>query len=245
MARSQGQILWERSRKRVRVRFGGAIVADTKRATLLVEPGVAPAWHFPQADVRMELLVPTGTVSVCACKGPARYCDVRVGGRLAPDASYTCPDPPPGTPDLSGTVAFVWDSMDAWFEEEEQVWGHPKDPRHRLDALQSARHVRVSLGGVLIAESRRPVMLFETGRGPVPYLPALDVATEHLVASSHETRCAYKGLARHWSVRAGERTADGGAWVYPAPQLEAARLAGLYAFDAAAMDVTVDGERLT
>lgn len=239
-----GSVQWERSARRVRARFGGATVADSTRALLLIEPDRAPAWYFPQHDVRMDLLEPTATVTRCVRKGPARHCDVRVGERLARDAAFTYVDPPPELADLAGAVALEWGAMDAWFEEDEQVYGHPKDPRHRVDALLSSRAVVIELGEVLVAETRRPVMVFETGCAPVAYVPAVDVAPGHLAPTGRYERCAYKGLAERLTVAGGGAAVEGGAWTYVAPTADAARLAGHVAFDVSRLQVTIDGRRV-
>lgn len=238
-------VLWERSSRRVRTRFGGATVAESKRAMLLIEPGQVPAWYFPQADVRMDLLEPTATVTRCGRKGPARHCDVRVGDRVARDAAFTWVDPPLEAPVLPGSIAFVWDAMDAWYEEDEPVLGHPKDPRHRVDALLSSRAVVADVGGAIVARSRRPIMVFETGREPVAYIPLVDVEPGHLAPSGRQERCAYKGLAERLTVSGGGVVCDGAAWTWVSPSPELAKVHGYVAFDPGCVAVTVDGHRLS
>ena len=62
---------------------------------------------------------------------------------------------------LEKHLTFFWDEMDAWFEEDEQVFVHPRDPYIRVDTVHSSRHVRVEIEGVTLAETRRPILLFE------------------------------------------------------------------------------------
>jgi uncharacterized protein (DUF427 family) len=143
---------------------------------------------------------------------------------------------------LPAHVAPEWEAMDAWYEEDEQVFGHPRDPYHRIDVLGSARHVRVSARGELLAESRRPLVLFETGLPPRYYLDRSDVLAE-LLPHEKSTRCAYKGVATHWSVRAGGEVEEALAWCYDEPIAEAGRIAGRIAFYDERADVEVDGER--
>jgi uncharacterized protein (DUF427 family) len=141
-----------------------------------------------------------------------------------------------------GHVSVDWGAVDAWFEEEEELFGHPRDPYHRIDVRESSRHVRVLVDGELVAESRRPLVLFETGLPPRYYLRREDVRLDLLVPHGKKTRCAYKGVASYWSVQAGGGLAEAVAWSYPAPDDEARRIKGLIAFFNESVDLEVDGE---
>jgi uncharacterized protein (DUF427 family) len=143
---------------------------------------------------------------------------------------------------LPGHVAPVWGAMDAWYEEEEQIFGHPRDPYHRIDLLESARHVRISVNGNVVAESRRPLVLFETALPPRYYLDPVDVRTDLLVPHEKRTRCAYKGVATHWSVRTDGGLEEALVWSYPDPNPEVERIAGRLAFYNERVDLEVDGE---
>ena len=142
---------------------------------------------------------------------------------------------------LPGHVAPQWVAMDAWYEEDEEVFGHPRDPYHRIDVLGSARHVRVLAHGELLAESRRPLVLFETGLPARYYLDRAEVLAD-LVPHERRTRCAYKGVATHWSVRAAGALEEALAWCYDEPRAEVGRIAGRIAFYDERVDVEVDGE---
>jgi uncharacterized protein (DUF427 family) len=100
---------------------------------------------------------------------------------------------------LAGLVAFYWKALDSWLEEDEPAIGHARDPYHRVDAVPSSRHVRVSIDGEVLARSRRPTVIFETGMGPRWYLPRTDVRAELLPGDAH-TVCAYKGQASYWAA---------------------------------------------
>ena len=126
---------------------------------------------------------------------------------------------------LRDHVTFEWGAIDEWFTEDEQLFGHPRDPYSRIDVFKSTRHVRVSLDGQLLAESRRPKVLYETALPPRFYLPADDVRTELLVASPRRTRCAYKGSASYWHVRVGDRLVEDLVWTYRDPQHDATPVA--------------------
>jgi uncharacterized protein (DUF427 family) len=142
----------------------------------------------------------------------------------------------PADPDLAGLVVLDFRAFDTWYEEDDPVVAHPRDPFHRVDARPSSRHVRIEAGGRVLADSTRPVLVFETSLPTRFYLPRQDVVAD-LDPSPRRTRCAYKGEASYWS--AGE-LADI-AWSYENPLEDAGRLTGLVAFFDELVDVTVDG----
>ena len=237
-------LYWEPSDRRVRVVFKGESIADSRSVMLLHETGHLPVYYFPLADVRSDVLEPTDHSTHCPFKGDARYWSVRVGDRVAPDAVWNYEEPIDGCPPIAGHVAFYWDRMDHWYEEDEEVFVHPRDPYHRVDVVPSSRHVRICVDGELIAESDRPMMLFETGLPPRYYLPLDDVRDEVLVPSDSHTRCPYKGIASYWSVKTSEGVHEDLGWYYPGPIEEAGRIRGLVAFYNEHVDITCDGEEL-
>ena len=135
--------------------------------------------------------------------------------------------------------SFPWGGDVRWFEEATEVFVHARDPSKRVDAMQSERHVRVERDGELLAESRRPVALFETWLPTRWYLPPEDVRLDALTESGTVTRCPYKGTARFWSAPGKADI----AWSYPEPIPECPRVAGLICFFNEHVDLTVDGER--
>ena len=233
------------SPKRVRVVFAGEVLADSRAVHLLRESGRPPVYYFPREDVRRNLLVSTGHVTRCPHKGKASYWTIKAGGRLCENAVWTFAEPGPEAPDLSSYMAFEWHRMDAWFEEDEEVFVHPRDPYTRIDALQSSRHVRVVIGGEVVAESRRPVLLFETGLRTRYYLPKMDVEQAWLLPSERRTYCPYKGEARYHAMQIGDVVYPDIAWYYAYPALESASIAGMIAFYDERVDAFyVDGELL-
>ncbi len=241
-ALSGKDVLVEHCPKRVRTFFAGQCVADSTRVRLLHERDHLPLYYFPLEDIRTELLVPSERTTHCPRKGEARYWSVRVGDRLAEDAVWNYPEPLEGAPDLSGLAAFYWNRMDAWFEEDEQVLIHARDPYSRIDVLESSRRVKLGLGGVTIGESRRPVLLFETGLPVRYYLPKLDVRMELLRPTEHVTACPYKGeTSQYWSVEAGGETLENAAWSYEQPRTDALRVAGRICFFHEKVEFDVDG----
>jgi uncharacterized protein (DUF427 family) len=235
-------VYFEDSPRRVRVRFNGETVADSCRMKLLHEFGVLPTYYFPRDDVRMERLTPTDHHTHCGLKGDASYWSITVGDRTAENAVWGYPEPLEGAPPLADYLAFYWDRVDAWYEEDEEIFVHPRDPYHRVDVLASSRHVTVRLDGQVLAESRRPRILYETGLPPRYYLPEEDVRTDLLVDSATVTRCPYKGKAEYRSVRVGGTLHEDLVWTYPQPLPEARAIAGLLCFWNEKVELAVEVE---
>jgi uncharacterized protein (DUF427 family) len=230
---------FEIGRKRVRAYFAGRPVADTRNPVLVWERPYYPTYYLPADDVGTGLLSPTGRT-----RDDAELYTLRVGEREAVDAAARFPRSPVEA--LRGLVRLDWAAMDAWFEEDEQVFTHPRDPYTRVDILPSSRHVRVELDGVVIAESRRPHLLFETHLPVRYYVPRVDVRLDLLKPTATVTHCPYKGSAEHWSVRldssAGSAVHQDVVWSYPTPLPESTRIAGLMSFYDGKVDILVDGE---
>ena len=103
---------------RVRVEFGGEVLADSTRTLRMREADYAPVHYFPCDDVRMDLLARTGHTTRCPYKGAASYWTVEAGGRTAENAVWSYEDPIPGMTGIAGYLAFYRDRMDGWSEEE-------------------------------------------------------------------------------------------------------------------------------
>ena len=145
---------------------------------------------------------------------------------------------------MAGTVRFEWDSLD-WFEEDERIVGHPRNPYARIDALRSHRHVHVEVDGVVLADTHAPVLLFETGLPTRYYIDRTDVVFDNLEPSDTQTLCPYKGTTSgYWSVRVGETLHQDLAWTYTYPLTAVAPIAGLIAFYNEKVDIAVDGVAL-
>lgn len=233
-----------RSERWVRGYLGGETVVDTRHALLFWEdPVPVPHYAFPRDDVRTDLLVeteaegeddrffgPTGPVS-------AMY-DLLVGKRRRRRAAWVRDDHA-----LAHHVVLSWKPgvLDRWTEEDEEVIAHPRDPFSRVDAIPSSRHVEVSVGGTLLANTRSPVLLFETGLPTRYYLPSDDVHWEHLEEVAHRTVCPYKGYAdRYWNAAGLQRI----AWSYTDPYPAVGAIAGRVAFYNEHVDLRVDGALL-
>ena len=118
---------------------------------------------------------------------------------------------------LRNLYAFRWDAMDSWFEEDVEVYTHPRDPYTRVDALPSSRHVVVEVDGVKVADSTHPTLLFETGLPVRYYLPKTDVRFDLLTPTDHHTRCPYKGTASYWTLKLNDVEHHNLVWGYPYP----------------------------
>lgn len=229
----------EPTSKRVRAFLGGIAVADSTNVQLMLEGGRLPVYYFPVEDVRMDLLAPGSRTATSPTKGEATYFDIDAGEQLVPNAAWRYPGSPQVCPDLSGLVAFHWRLMDAWYEEDEEVLAHARDPYKRIDVLLSTRHVRLTAGDTLLGDSRNVRMLFETGMPVRYYLPREDVRFDELVDSDIVSACAYKGItSRYWSQRDGALHV---AWSYERPKPEVGAIAGLVCFFNERVDITVDG----
>lgn len=224
--------------KRVRVMVGDSTVADSTGAFLLHESGLQPVYYFPRSDVRSDLLEPTDRHTHCPKKGDASYYTVRAGERVVENGAWCYPEPLPGAPvALKGLIAFYFDRMDRWLEEAEEIAVHPRDPYHRVDVIRSDRHVRIGLGGELLADTRSALALFETGLPVRWYIPREDVVAE-LQPSDTVTHCPYKGQASYYSV--GDEPDL--IWIYEEPRAEVGQIAGRLCFFNERVDIELDGE---
>jgi uncharacterized protein (DUF427 family) len=222
----QEELRFEPSPRWVRGELGGVTVVDSKNTWIVWQPGhVVPGWCFPRADI---------TDGVLRAVERGVY-DVVAGGRTAERAAWTFDDP-----DLEGRVQIDFYKLDRWREEEEVVVGHPRDPFKRVDVRRSSRHVQVSVNGQVVADSVRPLMLFETGLPVRYYLPREDVRSDLLGPSDQHSLCAYKGEASYYDVAgAGDL-----AWFYPDPLADRTEIRDHVCFFNERVDIEVDGQPL-
>jgi uncharacterized protein (DUF427 family) len=237
----RGRVRIESGAKRIRAYLGGEVVADTARPVLVWEKPRYPTYYFPAPDVRTALLEPDGDIAHSPSRGDGELFTVRAGGKQAQAAALRYQTSP--VEELRGLIRLEWDAMDAWFEEDEEVFTHARDPYTRVDILHSSRHVRVEVDGVTIAESTSPRLLFETGLVTRYYFPKPHVQMDLLVPTDTVTHCPYKGQAAYWSVRVGDSLAEDLAWSYRTPLPESQKIAGLVAFYNERIDLEIDGVR--
>jgi uncharacterized protein (DUF427 family) len=237
----RGRVRTEPGAKRIRIFVAGVAIADTTRPLYVWENPHYPSYYVPRGDVRVDLLEETQTVTHSPSRGNAVHFTIRVGEQERVDAAWQYPESP--IAELRDHLRFDWEAMDAWFEEDVEVFVHARSPYTRIDILPTSRRVRVELNGVLLADSPRALVLYETGLAPRWYVPKVDVRMELLAHTDHSTRCPYKGQAEYWSVRAGDELVENLVWSYRTPLPESERIAGYLAFFDERVDLFVDGER--
>ncbi|HEV7628181.1 MAG TPA: DUF427 domain-containing protein, partial [Streptomyces sp.] len=238
------RLLWQPFPRRVRALLGSRTVLDSTSVKLLHESNLLPQVYVPRSDVDQELLEESDHTTHCPFKGDASYWSVRAGERLAENAVWSYPEPLEGADWLKGHVALYWSAADAWFDEDEEVTGHIRDPYHRVDVRPTSRHVRVRAAGEDVAESRRALLLSETGLPNRFYLPLSDIRVELLEPSGTHTHCPYKGRASYRTLRAGGTAIADAGWSYEQPLDEARRVAGYLCFLAEGVETVVDGTLL-
>ncbi|HEY2061359.1 MAG TPA: DUF427 domain-containing protein [Amycolatopsis sp.] len=227
-------------RRRMRVRFGGEWIADSEDVVLLHEPGRYPVAFFRREDVRDGVLEATDRVTAHRELGETAWFTVAGGGKRAERAAWQYTGLPGYAEELRGRVAFAWRAMDAFFEEDEWIVGHAADPYHRNDIRGTSRHLVVRDGDRVVADSRQPVVLYESGFAPRWYVPREDVDERALTPVDGQTFCPYKGLASYYDIGSRGRA----AWSYLEAWTEVARVSGLVSFEADKVDVFLDGKRL-
>lgn len=237
-------VLWEPSERRVRATAGGVTVVDSRRPVLVWEPGrPVPLYAFPAGDVRTDLLRRTERPAHPRRHGGSTvFYDLVLADRTARAAAWTYPGE-----ELAGHICFEWfgrEVLDHWYEEDEEIFVHPRDPHKRVDALPSSRHVRIEIDGTGVADTRSPVLLFETGLPVRFYLPREDVRLDLFRRTDGRTRCPYKGVAsEYWSWAGDADVRADIAWSYPDPLPCVAIIKNRVAFYDESVDVVVDGER--
>lgn len=241
-ANPEYRIAFEASPRRVRVAFNGETIADSLRAHLLFETRHLPVYYFPRADVRTDLLQASDHHSYCPYKGTASYWHIAAGGRLSENAVWGYPEPFREVAAIADFVAFYWDRVDHWYEEDDEIFVHPRDPYKRVDVVNSSRPVKVIVGGETVAETRRARFLLETHLPTRYYIPPEDVRRDLLVASDTVTACPYKGTARYYSLKIGDRLHPDLVWCYPEPIPECPKIRGYLCFFNERVDaILVDG----
>ncbi len=249
--------------KRIRAVLAGRTVVDSTRALQVWEPRrVVGVWAVPQSDIDADLtpaddnpsgdpaagqampeiserpvLDPSIPFEVHTAEGSA--VNLTVGDDSLPGRGFR-----PADPDLHGYVLLDFAAFDEWWEEDVRNVGHPRDPFHRIDVLPSSRTVCVARDGEVLAESSRPMLLFETMLPTRFYLPKDDVRAE-LTPTTTTSTCAYKGHASYYAVSVGGKAVPDLAWTYLDPLPEAAAVTGLVCFFDERVDLTLDGVPVT
>jgi len=227
-------------RRRLRVRFGGAWIADSEDVVLLHEPGRYPVAYFPLGDVTAGVLEPSDHTTRHRDLGTTSWYIVHAGQQAAQRGAWQHTELPGYATELKERVAFAWRAMDAFYEEDERIVGHAADSYHRIDIRQTSRHLVVESGDRVVADSARPLVLYESGFAPRWYVPRGDVDQSALTPVQDQTFCPYKGVCSYYDI-AGARRA---AWSYEDAWPEVRRISGLISFEPDKVAVRLDGTRL-
>ena len=232
LATTVDQLRFEPTELRVRAFVDGELVADSRRALLVWEPGrIVPLYAVPEEDLSHGV-TPSATTRSHTADG--EVVDVATAGGTLAGAGFRLHDP-----DLDGAVLLAFSAFDEWLVEDEPRVGHPHDPFKRISVHGCARQVEVALEGTVLASSSRTLLLMETHLPPRYYIPPEDVRRDLLEPSSNRSVCAYKGFASYVSLPG---VAEDIAWHYEEPLAEVARIRGHYCFWSERSDLFLDGE---
>ncbi len=227
-------------RRRMRVKFGGAWIVDSEDVVLLHEPGRYPVAYFPLSDIVPDVLRSSDYLTKHRDLGETAWYAVRAGAHSKPRAAWEHTGLPGYASELKGRVAFAWRAMDAFYEEDERIVGHAADAYHRIDIRQTSRHLVVQQGGQVVANTTRPLALYESGFAPRWYVPSEDVDQATLTPAQGQTFCPYKGLCSYYDIGGTAKA----AWSYPDAYTEVRRISGCVSFEPDLVEVTLDGARL-
>ena len=227
-------------RRRMRVRFGGTWIADSEHVLLLFEPGRYPVAYFPETDVSPHTLERTDHTTQHPDLGLTSWYSVRAGEHVAPRGAWQHTGLPAHTNELQARLAFAWRAMDAFYEEDERIVGHAADNYHRIDIRQASRNLVVRHRDRVIADTTRPLVLYESGFAPRWYVLRADIDESALTPEKRQTFCPYKGLCSYYTI-GDARLA---AWSYPDAYPEVRRISNLVSFEPDIVSVHLDGIQL-
>jgi uncharacterized protein (DUF427 family) len=223
-------------RRRMRVQLGGQWIADSEDVVLLHEPGRYPVAYFPLADVVEGALALETRTTKHKDLGATAWFSVKD----APHAAWQFSDLPAYASILRDRVAFAWRAMDAFYEEDERIFGHAADMYHRVDIRKTSRHLVVRDGDRVVADTHNPLALYESGFAVRWYVPREDIDLTALEPVDGQTFCPYKGLASYYDIGSRRRA----AWGYPDAWPEVAPVSGWISFEPDVVDVWLDGRKL-
>jgi uncharacterized protein (DUF427 family) len=224
----------------MRVRFGGEWIADSESVLLLFEPGHYPMAYFPEGDIAPSALRKAEHTSQHRDLGPTAWYTVQAGDQSAQRGAWQHIDLPQYASELQGRIAFAWPAMDAFYEEDERIVGHAADGYHRIDIRQSSRHLVVLHRDRIVADTKRPMALYESGFAPRWYVPRADVDESALTLVERQTFCPYKGVCSYYDIEDARLA----VWSYPTPYPEVDRIANFLSFEPDVVSVQLDGKQL-
>jgi uncharacterized protein (DUF427 family) len=227
-------------RRRMRVRFGGRWIADSEDVVLLFEPRRYPVAYFPEAAISRESLQRNEHTTRHEDLGLTSWYTVQAGEQSAPRGAWQHVELPAYASELQGRIAFAWPAMEAFYEEDERILGHAADSYHRIDIRQTSRSLVVRHRDRVVADTKRPIVLYESGFAPRWYVVRADVDEAALTPVERQTFCPYKGLCSYYDI--GD--AHEAAWSYREAYAEVGRISDLVSFEADVVSVQLDGTQL-
>ena len=227
-------------RRRMRVRFGGNWIADSENVLLLFEPGHYPMAYFPETEIESNTLQRTEHTTRHPDLGLTSWYAVQVGEQKAQRGAWQHIELPTYASELQGRIAFAWPAMDAFYEEDERIVGHAADSYHRIDIRQTSRHLVVHHRDRIIADTKRPMVLYESGFAPRWYVPHTDVDQSALTPVERQTFCPYKGLCSYYNIRDAQLA----VWSYSEAYPEVGRISSFLSFEPDVVSVHLDGKQL-
>ena len=227
-------------RRRMRVRFGGTWIAESENVLVLFEPGRYPVAYFPKADISLHSLQVTEHTTRHPDLGLTSWYAVQSGEKRAPRGAWQHVELPTYASEMQERIAFAWTAMDAFYEEDERILGHAADGYHRIDIRQSSRNLVVRHRDRIIADTKRPLVLYESGFAPRWYVARADVDESAFVLVEQKTFCPYKGMCSYYDIGDARRA----AWSYLQAYPEVGRISGLVSFEPDMVSVQLDGTQL-
>jgi len=227
-------------RRRLRVKLAAEWIADSEDVLLFHEPGRYPVAYFPLGDIRAGVLVSENRLTQHNDLGATDWFTVTVGDRRVVHAAWRYTSLPDYAGELRDRVAFAWRAMDAFYEEDERIVGHAADAYHRIDIRQSSRHLGVKDGVKPIADTKRPVVLYESRFAPRWYVLREHIDASALVQADGQTFCPYKGLTSYYDIGDNKRA----AWDYPQAWPDVARISNLVSVEPDEVQVFLDDKKL-
>ena len=230
-------------RRRMRVRFADRWIADSADVVLLHEPGRYPVAYFPVGDIEAGILIAEDRVTQHRDLGATQWFSVKVPDRPEREANHSAwqhTGLPPHAAVLDGRLAFAWRAMDSFHEENERIVGHAADAYHRIDIRSTSRHLVARDGEQVIADTKHPLALYESGFAPRWYVPREDIHETALILIDIQTFCPYKGICSYYDIGSHQRA----AWSYITAWPEVGRVTNLVSFEPDKIDVYLDGRQL-
>lgn len=229
---------------RIRAYLGERLLVDSRRVLLFRDSPMKMYYCFPQEDISDGAIDKENAKTMSTRHGTRANYTVELGGKRVENGAFELIEPDDSVAELKGYIAIQFAKMDRWFEEEEELIGHPRDPYTRIDVRQSSRHLRVEVDGTTVIDTERPLLLLETGLQVRYYIPKEDVSREYLEESDTETVCPYKGRSRYWSIVVNDTRIADALWNYPAPFNDSVPVKDALGLAHEKLDVYVDGEKL-